>query len=177
MTALLLVFTTSIDLTSIEYVHVSLIVRQAKSPLYEAKSIPDYIKYIDEDCQHARLELVMEGSKPSMCSYCMFLYNFDGMMAGKTDPPYCLVYAIIFKPSVSQEEHNHYNFGGVPHGAQINECTCHALLHHIDPVHDHWQKHCEGCLVIPHGVQYDCPLLKVVIPHNRYGLCWGLHTG
>ena len=67
MTALLLIFTTSVDLTSIEYVHISLIVHQAKSPQYKAKLIPDCIKYINEDCQCTRLELTAEGSKPRVC--------------------------------------------------------------------------------------------------------------
>ena len=50
-TALLLVFTTNVDLMIIEYVHVSLIVRWANSPLEEASSILAFITYIEEDCQ------------------------------------------------------------------------------------------------------------------------------
>ena len=55
-TALLLIFTTNADLTSIEYIHIGLIIRQAKSPLEEASSISAFITYIEEDCQAARLE-------------------------------------------------------------------------------------------------------------------------
>ena len=46
--ALLLVYTTSADLTSIEYVHIDLVIHWAKSLPYEAKSILAYIKYIED---------------------------------------------------------------------------------------------------------------------------------
>ena len=166
MTALLLIFTTSTDLMSIEYVHIDLVVCWAKNPLYKAKSILDYIKYIKEDCQSARLEVTMEGSEPRVHS-CMFLYNFNGMMATKMDPPYCLVYPIIFEPSVPQEGHNHYSSKGAPCRVQIHKCICHTLLHHIELVYDHGQKHHEGHLVIPYRAQYNCLLPEVVIPHNH----------
>ena len=97
---LLLVYTTSADLTSIEYVHIGLIVHWAKSPLYKAKSIPVYIKYIEEDSKCISQKLTAKGSAPKVCSYCMFLYNFDGVMATQTDPPYCLVYPITYQSSI-----------------------------------------------------------------------------
>ena len=59
--ALFLMYTTSADLTSIKYMHIGLVVRWAKSPLYEAKSIPAYIKYNEEDAKRIRLKLTAEG--------------------------------------------------------------------------------------------------------------------
>ena len=79
-TALLLVFTTNVDLMAIEYVHIIPIVSWAKS---EALSIPKYVEYIEEDCQTARLESDARPGGLQAHSYCLFLYNFDSMMVTK----------------------------------------------------------------------------------------------
>ena len=155
------------DLTTIEYVHVGLVIQWAKSPLDEALSIPTFIEYIEEDCQAARLEAAARWRELWSHSYCLFLYNFDGMMATETDPLYCIVYPVIFKPSIPQEEHSHYDSEGAPSQAQIHECMCCALLHHIDHTHVQQQKHHQGQLVIPRGAQYSCLLPSVVISCNH----------
>ena len=99
---------------TIEYVHVGLIVQQAKSLLAEALSILTFVEYIEEDCQTTRLESATRQGKLWSHSYCLFLYNFGGMMASKMDPPYCLVYLVIFNPNIPQGECNHYNSEGTP---------------------------------------------------------------
>ena len=96
-TAILLVYTTSTNLTFIEYVHIRLIVCRVGSQVYKPKSIPAYIKYIKEDARHTRQKLVAERSALKAHSYRMFVLNFKGTMAAKTDPPYCLVYPNIYE--------------------------------------------------------------------------------
>ena len=103
-TTILLVYTTSTDLTFIEYVHTGLIVRHVGSQVYEPKSNPAYIKYVEEDARHIRQKLVAEDGALKVHSYCMFVCNFEGAMAAKTDPPYYLVYPNIYEPCVPENE-------------------------------------------------------------------------
>ena len=56
-TTILLVYTTSADLTFIKYVHIGLIVRCVGSQVYEPKSIPAYTKYIKEDARRIQQKL------------------------------------------------------------------------------------------------------------------------
>ena len=167
-TTILLVYTTSTDLTFIKYVHIRLIVRHVGSQVYEPKSIPAYIIYIKEDARHIWQKLVAEGSALKACSYCMFICNFEGAMAAETDPPYCLVYPNIYEPCIPKNELNHFNVQGSPPGPQIHKCMCHTLLQHIDPAIKNQQRHCDGHLVIPPRAQYDCLLPEVVRPHNHW---------
>ena len=103
-TAMLLVYTTSADLTFIQYVHIGLIVCRAGSQVYEPKSIPAYIKYVKEDTRHIWQKLVAEGGTLKAHSHCMFVCNFKGAMAAETDPPYCLVYPNNYKPHIPENE-------------------------------------------------------------------------
>ena len=82
-TTILLVYTTSADLTFIEYVHIGLIVCCVDSQVYEPKSIPAYIKYVKGDMRHIRQKLVAEGGALKAHSYCMFVCNFEGTMAAE----------------------------------------------------------------------------------------------
>ena len=71
------------------------------------------------------------------------------------------------KPHIPKNEQNHLNVqGGLP-GPWIHECMCHTLLQHIDPTVENRQRHCNGCLVIPRGAQYDRLLPEVVRPCNH----------
>ena len=67
-TTILLVYTTSADLTFIEYVHIGLVVCHAGSQVHEPKSIPAYIKYVEEDTRHIWHKLVAEGGALKACS-------------------------------------------------------------------------------------------------------------
>ena len=103
-TTILLVYTTSTELTFIKYVHIGLIICHVGSQVYEPKSILAYIKYIKEDMRHIWQKLVAEGGTFKVCSYCMFICNFEGTVAAETDPPYCLVYPNIYEPHISENE-------------------------------------------------------------------------
>ena len=176
-TTILLVYTTSANLTFIKYVHIGLIVHHAGSQVYEPKSIPAYIKYIEEDVRHIQQKLVAEGGTLKVRSYCMFICNFEGAMAAKTDPPYCLVYPNTYKPCILENERNHFNVQGGPPGPWIHKCMCCTLLQHIDPTIKNWQRHCDGCLVIPQGAQYDHLLPEVVRPCNHWASLMDLKAG
>ena len=98
-------------------------------------------------------------------------------MAAKTNPPYCLVYPNIYKCCVPENERNHFNVQGSPPRLRISECMCRTLLQHIDPTIKNQQRHCDGCLVIPWGVQYDCLLPEVVRPRNHWAPLMDLKVG
>ena len=176
-TAILLVYTTSADLTFIEYVHIGLVVHHAGSQVYEPKSIPAYIKYVKEDARHIRQKLLAEGGAVKVCSYCMFICNFEGTMAAETDPPYCLVYPNIYEPHIPENERNHFNIQGGPPRLQIHKCICHTLFQRVNPTIKNQQKHCDGCLVIPPEAQYDHLLPEVVRPCNHWAPLMDLKAG
>ena len=120
--------------------------------------------------RHIQQKLVAEGGALKACSYFMFICNFEGAMATETDPPYCLVYPNIYEPHIPENERKHFNVQGSPPRPWIHECMCHTLLQCIDPALKKWKRHCNGHLVIPQGVQYDCLLPEVVRPHNHWAL-------
>ena len=52
--AILLVFISDDQLTSIEHVHIGLIVHHISSQIYEPKTIPQFIQYIDMDLKQTK---------------------------------------------------------------------------------------------------------------------------
>ena len=53
-TAILLIFVSDDQLTSIEHVHIGLMVGRIGSQIYEPKAIPQFIQYIEVDFQHTK---------------------------------------------------------------------------------------------------------------------------
>ena len=53
-TAILLVFISDDQLTSIEHVHIGLMVHHISSQIYEPKAIPQFIQYIEVDLKHTK---------------------------------------------------------------------------------------------------------------------------
>ena len=53
-TAILLVFVSDDQLTSIEHVHIRLLVYHIGSQIYEPKAIPQFIQYIEADLKHTK---------------------------------------------------------------------------------------------------------------------------
>ena len=78
---------------------------------------------------------------------------------------------------IPTNQQNHFNVQGGPPGPQIHECMCCTLLQHVNPAIENQQRHCDGCLVIPQGAQYDRLLPEVVRPHNHWALLMDLKAG
>ena len=53
-TTILLVFISDDQMTSIEHVHIRLMVHRTGSQIYEPKSIPQFIQYIEADLKHTK---------------------------------------------------------------------------------------------------------------------------
>ena len=176
-TAILLVFVSDDQLTSIVHVHIRLIVSHIGSQIYEPRAIPQFIQYIEADLKHTKEKWEASSSALRARSYCMFVVNFGGMMALPTVPPYCLVYPNIYSSTIPEKDKHHFNFGGGPPGVRTRMCMCHTLLQYANLSVDHRQQ-CHGsCLVIPRGVQYDHLLPEIVIPYNHRTPLVDLSTG
>ena len=176
-TTILLVFLSDDQMTSIEHVHIRLMVRCIRSQIYEPKSIPQFIQYIEADLKHTKGRQEASGSALRVWSYCMFVVNFRGMLALPTDLPYCLVYPNIYSSSVPEEDRHHFNAGGSLPGMHTRVCICCAPLQHADMSTDHRQQHHGSCLVIPQGAQYDHLLPKIMMLHNYEVPLVNLSTG
>ena len=102
--AILLVFLADNCHEAIEYVHIWLVVQCTGCQVYEQKSIPWFIKSIEDDLQKVRLKQEAGEGTGKVHSFCMFIANFGGLMAVPTEPPYCLMYPNIYSSEVPFED-------------------------------------------------------------------------
>ena len=134
-TAILLVFVSNDQLTSIDDVHIGLVVCHISSHIYEPKAIPQFIQYIEADLKQTKEKLEASSSILRAQSYCMFVANFGGIMALPMDPPYCLVYPNIYSSTIPEMDRHHLNIRGgppggvhpqvhVPHPASVCQPVC-----------------------------------------------------
>ena len=103
-TAILLVFISDDQLTSIVHVHIGLIVRCISSQIYEPRAIPLFIQYIEVDLKHTKEKWEASSSALRVQSCCMFVVNFGGIMALPTD--------LFLLPHVSQHLLFHHSQEG-----------------------------------------------------------------
>ena len=176
-TTILLVFLSDDQLQTIEYVHIGLVVCHAGCQLYEQKTIPCFIKSIEDHMEKVRLKWEACGSSDGACSFTMFVVNFGSLIAVPTEPPYCLVYPNIYATSVPPKDRNHFNIQGGPPALCTHVCICHALLQHADLSEVHRQKYHGSHVVIPQGAQYNHLLPKITMPHNQQAPLIDLHMG
>ena len=85
------------------------------------------------------------------------------------DPPYCLVYPIIYNDDIATQNQNHFNTAGSPSGVPTLDLMCHALLQHADLTEAHKQKYEGSHFIVPHGTQYKTLFLEITMPHNHQG--------
>ena len=176
-TAILLVFISDDRLTSIEHVHIGLMVHHIGSQIYEPKAIPQFIHYIEVDLKHTKEKREASSSILRVQSYCMFVANFGGIVALPMDPPYCLMYPNIYSSTIPKKDRHHLNIGGSPPGVCTCMCICCTLLQHADMSTDHRQQHHRSHLVIPQGAQYDHLLPEIIMPCNHWALLVDLSMG
>ena len=139
-TAILLVFLSDDQLTSIEHVHIGLVVHHISGQIYEHKAIPQFIQYIEADLKQTKQKHKVSSSALREQSYCMFVANIRGIMALPTDLPYCLMYPNIYSSTLHEDRH-HLNIGGGPPGVGTCRCMCHALLQQTNLSVYHRQQH------------------------------------
>ena len=110
-----------------------------------------------------------------VCSYSLLIANYGGIMAIPTDPPYCLVYPIVYNDDT--EDQNHFNTAASPSGMHTHACMCHTLLQHVDKDPDHRKTYEGSHLIIPCGAQYRTLFLEIVVPGNHWGPLNDPNTG
>ena len=72
-------------------------------------------------------------------------------MAVTMDPPYCLIYPVVYNDDVATQNQNHFNTVASPSGLLTHTCMCCTLLQHADLTEAHKQKYGGSCLLVPCG--------------------------
>ena len=96
-TAILLLFISTASYTKIEYVHIGLVMIHWGYKVESQSSIVPYISFIQNQLveTHAQAQ-TRKSSLPRPCSFCLFVEDYESMMAPLMEPPYCLMYPIRF---------------------------------------------------------------------------------
>ena len=169
-TAILVVFLSDAKHMTIQHVHLSLVVYRVSCNLYDQSGILPFITSIKEDLEKVRQRHDMGKDPGGVHSYVMLVANFGGIMAIPMDPPYCLVYPIVYNDDVAAQNQNHFNTVGSPSGLCTLDLMCHALLQHADLTEAHKWKYEGSCLIVPCGSQYKTLFSEITMPRNHQGL-------
>ena len=94
-TTILIVFPTDAKHTTIQQVHLSLVVCCVSCNLYDQDGILPFIKSIEEDLEKARQRHDAAKDPSGVHSYAMLVAKFGSIMVIPMDPPHCLVYPIV----------------------------------------------------------------------------------
>ena len=135
-------------------------------------SIVPYVSFIQnqlaETCAWAQTR---KSSMPQPHSFCLFVGDYESMMAPPTEPPYCLVYPIRFFNDMPEDLKNQLHTDLFPLGLRCWECVCHRLIHRAN-LHIKWETIMGGShFLLPRGAQYDDNLLPQLIrPQNHRSL-------
>ena len=95
-------------------------------------------------------------------------------MAIPTDPPYFLVYPIVYNDG---EDQNHFYTAASPSGMCTRSCMCLPQLQHVDKDLVHWRTYEGSCLIILCGAQYRTLFPEIAMPHNHWGPLIDHNTG
>ena len=124
-TAILLLFISNASYTDIEYIHIGLVVIHQGYKVGDQSSIVPYVSFIQnqlaETCMQAQTR---KSSLPRPRSFCLFIEDYESMMAPPTEPPYCLVYPICFFNDMSEDLKNQLRMDLFPPGLCCWECVC-----------------------------------------------------
>ena len=115
-TAILIVFLSDEQHMAIQHIHISLVVHCISCNLYDQDGILPFINSIEEDLKKVRQKQDVSKDPSGVCSYAMLVTNFGSIMAIPTDPPYCLVYPVIYSDDIATKNQNHFNTMASPQG-------------------------------------------------------------
>ena len=163
-TVILLVFTQDTQLKDIESVGIGLVVCQHGAPLAPISAMSKVILYI---CDTLKFERV--SSTPQVRTYCMILGNYSGHMACATELPFCMAYPLKIvdkKDSAVMIFRNPDNHPVTFMGMEMVICQ---LLMWDCSEHKYERTNCNGCLIIPRGVQFGkelFPEIRTMLYHT-----------
>ena len=141
-TTILTVFLSDAKHTTIQHVHLSLVVHRIGCNLYDQSGILPFITSIEEYLEKVRQRRDVGKDPGRACSYAMLVTNFGGIMAIPT------------VDDVATQNQNHFNTAGSHSGVCTHDLMCHALLQHVHLTEAHKQKYEGSHLIVPCGTQY-----------------------
>ena len=96
-------------------------------------------------------------------------------MAIPTNPPYCLVYPMVYNEDA--ENQNHFNTAASTSGMHTHACMCSSLLQLADKDPNNKRTYESSCLIVPCSTQYQTLFPEIIAPHNHWGLLIDPNTG
>ena len=97
-TAILLLFVSNASYTDIEYIHIGLVVIHWGYKVGDQSSIVPYISFIQNQLAKIRAQTqTRKSSLPWPCSFCLFIEDYESMMAPPTESLYCLMYHLLLQ--------------------------------------------------------------------------------
>ena len=160
MTAILLVFQADSRHEKITNIYVGLMVCRVNSCLYSPSQILDFIKDIEGNLKVVHGAPNAGGDPSKWRTYCLFVDNLSSAMSIPMDPPYCLVYPTSYVKGV---EPDHFDTCNSPAGMRLHHCVFHATLQFSNDDPKECTKYVRGCLILPHGAQYNDWLYPAIL--------------
>ena len=163
-TAILLLFVSNASYTNIEYVHIGLVVIRRGYKVGSQSSIVPYVSFIQNQLVETRVwAQTRKSSLPQPRSFCLFIQDYESMMAPPMEPPYCLVYPICFFNDMPEDLKNQLHMDLFPPGLHCRECVCRRLIQWAN-LHKKWETIMGSThFLLPCGAQYDNNLLAQLI--------------
>ena len=171
-TAILILFISNASYTNIEYVHIGLVMIRRGYKVGNQSSIVPYVSFIQSQLVEIRVQAqTRKSSLPWPCSFCLFIEDYESMMAPLMEPLYCLMYPICFFNDTPEDLKNQLHTDLFPPGLHCRECVCHQLIHQAN-LHEKWETIMGGSrFLLPHEAQYDNnPLPQLIRLRNLRSL-------
>ena len=106
-TAVLLLFVSNASYTDIEYVHIGLVVIRQGYKVSDQSSIVPCVSFIQNQLVEMRVRAqTRKSSLPRPHSFCLFIEDYESMMAPPMEPLYCLMYPIHFFNNMPEDLKN-----------------------------------------------------------------------
>ena len=138
---------------------------------YQSSIVP-YVSFIQNQLveMHARAQ-TRKSALPRPHSFCLFVEDYESMMAPPMEPLYCLMYPIHFFNDTPEDLKNQLHTDLFPPGLHCWECVCCQLIQQAN-LHKKWETIMGGsCFLLPHGAQYDNnPLSQLIRLWNHRSL-------
>ena len=155
-TAILLLFISNASYTDIEYIHIGLFVIRRGYKVGDQSSLVLYVSFIQNQLAEMRVQAQTRKSSLRLPhSFCLFIEDYESMMAPPTEPLYCLVYPIHFFNDTPEDLKNQLHTDLFPQGLHCRECVCHQLIQRAN-LHEKWETIMGGSrFLLLRRAQYD----------------------
>ena len=171
-TAILLLFISNTSYTDIEYVHIGLVVICQGYKVGDQASIVPYVLFIQNQLVEMRSRVqTRKSSLPWLRSFCLFMEDYESMMAPPMEPLYCLVYPIRFFNDTPADLRNQLHTDLFSPGLHCWDSVCHWHIQQAN-LHEKWETIMGGShFLLPRGAQYaNNPLPWLIRPWNHRSL-------